>query len=57
MKKKWREWIILDWRAKLKRKNNPTKELKEETTKKYDQICFLKIINYKFWSKDEIKNN
>jgi hypothetical protein len=29
-----RGWLILDWRAKLKRKINYTKELKEETTKR-----------------------
>jgi hypothetical protein len=29
-----RECIILDWRAKLKRKINFIKELKEETTQK-----------------------
>jgi hypothetical protein len=33
-KKKKKRWIILDWRANLKRKINSTKEIKEETIKR-----------------------
>jgi len=38
-------WIILNWRAKLKRKINSIKELKDKTTKKMMTKFKKKIAN------------
>jgi len=53
LKKKFREWIILDWRAKLKIRINFTKELKKKPPRKWEPYLRKKIkikILIKWWN-------